>query len=191
MFFKVIIAVAIACACAYAQSDNNKDIARLLSNEETRERTVATIQAEGAEKIPLLLSWTRNPPVEVEKSGLRIGLADAFGRLHAKEAIPFLIQNISLQRWLPSPNIWMKTPKVIEERLPAAAALIRIGPEASKALIAGWEGFGTEDRSAAVFVVSRIKGVPEARGFLSSVLGQATMERHLAEEGIKALDGNH
>jgi hypothetical protein len=36
----------------------------------------------------------------VDKHKLYIGLADAFGEMKTREAIPFLIKNISLQRWL-------------------------------------------------------------------------------------------
>jgi hypothetical protein len=44
-----------------------------------------------------------------EQNKLEIGLAEVFGRLKTKEAIPFLIENISLERLPPRPNIWMKT----------------------------------------------------------------------------------
>jgi hypothetical protein len=125
----------------------------------------------------------------VEKGALYIGLADVFGQLKTKEAIPFLVKNIGLQRGFSAPNIWMKTPQVVQERLPAVTALIRIGPEASRFLIdTFWTQLQPQDRLAAIFVVSRISGVPEAKEFLSTVLGQANMERHWAEEGLKTLD---
>jgi len=85
----------------------------------------------------------------------------------------------------------MKAPEVIERRLPAVVALIQIGAEASKALIsASWECMATEDRLAAIFVVSRIKDVPEARALLAQALGEANMQRHWADEGLKLLDPN-
>ena len=106
--------------------------------------------------------------------------------MKTKEAVPFLIKNISLQRWLEM-NIWLKTDKVIEERLPAVAALVRIGPDASRAIISEYLTIEPDDRLAAIFVVARIRD-PEARGFLSSVLGRANLERYWAEEGLKRLD---
>lgn len=182
------IAMAIACMIASAQDTSDEELARLLADSNTRQSAVAKIVASGGSKVLLLLSWTRKPPVQVDESELYIGLADVFGKLKTKEAIPFLMKNISIQRWPPSPNTWMKTPQVIEARLPAAAALIQIGPEASKALIHTWEQLVGDERLAAIFVVSRIRGVPEARDFLVSVSGAANMERFWAEEGIKLLD---
>ena len=137
--------------------------------------------------VPLLLSWTKNPPAQVDQHGLFVGLANAFAQLKAKEAIPFLIKNISLQRWILDMPVWLKTDKVIEERLPAVAALVQIGPDASKAVISEYLTIEPDDRLAAIFVVARIRD-PEARGFLVSVLGRANMERYWAEEGLKRLD---
>jgi hypothetical protein len=42
-----------------------------------------------------------------------------------------------------------------------------------------------EDHLAIVFVVSRIRGVPEAKPFLSAIIGHADIERSFAEEGIE------
>jgi len=187
------IALAIGCGIMPAQGPGDKELARLLANASTRQSAVTSIVAGGSGKVPLLLSWARNPPTEVNENELYIGLADAFGQLQTKEAIPFLIKNIGLNRWN-DVNIWLKTAQVIEERLPAAAALTRIGPEASKALIrASWDGMRPEDRLAAIFVVSRIastiKDGDEERAFLHSAVGQANVERYWAENGLKLLDG--
>ncbi len=161
----------------------------MLANGSTRVATVASLAASGKSRVPLLISWTLNPPPQVDKSELYVGLADAFGQLKATEAIPFLISNISLNRYpYVSPNTWLKTPEVVQERLACARALIQIGPEASRALISAFhDGLSAEDRLAAIFVISRIKGVPEARGFLLSAFGQINQERHLVEEGLKLI----
>jgi hypothetical protein len=178
----------ISCVAATAQVISDQELPNRLANEATRRAAVDLIVASGMDKLPLLLSWTRNPPADINENELYVGLADAFGRLRAKEAIPFLIKNISIQRWH-DVNTWLKTPSVIEERLPAVAALIQIGPEASKALIrASWEAMVAEDRLAAIFVISQVKGVPEARAFLSSALAEASLERYWAEEGLKRID---
>jgi hypothetical protein len=47
-----------------------------------------------------------------------------------------------------------------------------------------------EDRMAAIFVVSRVKGVPGARHFLSSVAEKADREHYWASQGILRLDSS-
>lgn len=146
------------------------------------------IAERGGGRSALLLSWARKPPAGVDKLGLEVGLADAFGRLRTRDAIPFLIANITLQRGLfYRADIWMKTPQVVEGALPAVAALIRIGPEASRSLIRKFPTLSAEDRLAAIFVVSRISGVPEAQDFLNSVIGGARLEAFWARGGAVAV----
>jgi hypothetical protein len=41
---------------------------------------------------------------------------------------------------------------------------------------------------AALFVVSRIAGVPGAKEFVLQALGEANLQRHWAEDGLKSLD---
>ncbi len=183
----LILAMGASQMVLYAQDPSTLELARLLASDTTRQRGVARVVASGNNIIPILLSWTKSPPPQVDQNELYIGLADAFGQLKTKEAIPFLIKNISLQRWREL-NTWLKTAQVIEERLPAVAALVRIGKDASKALISEYQTLVAEDRLAAIFVVSMIQD-PEARTFLASVMGQANLERYWAEEGLKRLEG--
>jgi hypothetical protein len=144
--------------------------------------------------VPLLLSWARTPPSQIDEfdlHDLRVGLAVAFGQLKTKKAVPFLIKNINLQMGLiPRPNIWLKAPEAVEAALPAVVALIQIGPVASRELMDIWQQLDPDDRLAAIFVVSRVKGVPGAREFLHTVLSEANIQRFWAEEGLKALDGS-
>ena len=189
----IIIAIALlGLRAAFAKEASDQELARLLANNRTRQSAVAKILASANGKGPLLLSWTRKPPAHVDEYELCIGLADAFGSLKTKEAIPFLIKNIGVRRTrYVDLNPWLKAPEVIEEAFPAMAALIQIGPDASKALVrASRKPMVSEDRLAAIFAVSRIKDVPEARAFLTSTLGEANQERHWAEEGLKLLDAN-
>jgi hypothetical protein len=175
----------IACVPVAAQVTSDQELARQLANESTRQDAVDKIAASGADRVPVLLSWTRMPPAQVNIYQLYVGLADVFGRLRTREAIPFLIENISLRRGIEAPP-WTKMPQVVEDRLPAVGALIRIGPDASMALIrTSWETARAEERLAAIFVVSQVKDVPEARGFLVAILGEANLERFWAEEGLK------
>jgi hypothetical protein len=189
----VITATIIGSVIVAAQDTSDQELALLLAHTSTRQNAVSKVLASGRDKVPLLLRWTQNTPPQVDKYELYIGLADAFGQLKTKEAIPFLIKNIGLSRW-GDVNTWLKSPKVIQERSPAVAALVRIGPEALKALIqAYWEPMLTEDRLAAIFTVSIIAAGTddsEARTFLNAALGEANLERTWASEGLKRLDSN-
>lgn len=183
------ILIIVACSTIGSlQGQSPLDVARQLARDATRQAAVSKIVAAGSNAVPLLISLAEKPPTEVNEYELSIGLAEAFGRLKTRDAIPFLMTHIKLQRGLASPNTWLKTAEIIQQRMPAVAALIQIGPEASKALMDGWERMGNEDRLPAIFVISQISGVPEARAFLSSVLGEANMERYWAERALKLLD---
>ena len=103
-----------------------------------------------------------------------------------------MIKNISLEYWPSRPNIWMKTPESIQTQMPAVAALIRIGPDACKAVISASDTLGSiEDRLAAVLVVSQVaatmKNPDEERAFLGSTLGEANLLRSWAEKGLQGL----
>jgi hypothetical protein len=163
-----------------------------LSEESTRPKAIAQIVASKASNVPLLLSWTDKSPSgfgPLEEYHLKIGMAEAFGRLRTKGAIPFLIKNLSLNSF-PATNVWTRPSEVILHRLPCVAALIQIGPEASRAVIEAYArgSLDANGRYAAIFVVSRVPGVPEAREFLHSALGEANMQRIRAEEGLKFLE---
>lgn len=118
-------------AIALAQSEDALALARLLASDATRSSAVAKVAASKDSTLPLLLKWARNPPKEVDKCQLFIGLADTFARLKTTSALPFLIKNLSLRRTSPADLApWLKTADVIEDRFPTAAALIAMGPEA-------------------------------------------------------------
>ena len=86
----------------------------------------------------------------------------------------------------------MKTPEVIESRIPAITALIQIGPAASRALLRmPAQCMTLEDRLAVIFTISKIPGVPEAHDFLLVALGQANAERYWAEERLKQVAEHH
>lgn len=196
MILRVSTILAIAgCSAAAAQEATQRELARLLANEQTRRDTVAKMTpASGKDEAPLLMSWTRKPPPGVDKYELYIGMADAFGQMKTKEAVPFLIGNIGLRRGRPIDFApWLKTPKAIEETFPAAAALIQIGPDTSGPLIRAFaEPMTAEDRALAIFVISRMlsrgAGIPGARAFLTSALGEANREHQWAQEGLDVLN---
>jgi hypothetical protein len=173
----------------------DRDLALSLATESTRQKAIAQVLASRASSVPLLLSWADKPPSglgPLEEHQLTVGMAEAFGRLRSKEAIPFLIENLTLNTF-PVANVWTRTSEVIMDRLPSVAALIQIGPEASRAAIKAY-GRGSLDfngRYAAIFVVSRVPGVPEAQSFLHSALGDANMQGVRAEEALEYLEKHH
>jgi HEAT repeat protein len=188
-----LAAVALLTICRFAapaQVDPTRELARDLAAPAKRDATVARVVELGRGQVPLLLSLAGNPPPDIDVIELDIGLSKAFGKLKVKEAIPFLIRNINIAQKYPS-NVWTRAPESILARLPAVVALIQIGPEASKALMESpWGGLNSDDRLAAIFVVSRISGVPDARGFILSALGEANMQRVRSEEGLRYLDAH-
>lgn len=175
-----------------AQNISDQRLASLLSNAGTRESIIDTLVSSGRVNVPLFLDWTKAPPAKIDKYNLYLALAELFGRLRTRAAIPFLINNIDLQKSPETPNTWMKTAQVIRERMPAIAALIEIGPSASEALIhTPMETMSAEKRLAAIFVVGQIPGVSDAPAFLKSLSGQANLEYFWAQKGLKLLEERH
>ena len=62
------------CGAQESQKTSDQDFARMLANESTRSATVAKLAASGKGRIPLLISWTRNPPAQMDKVKLYVGL---------------------------------------------------------------------------------------------------------------------
>jgi hypothetical protein len=186
-----LIAVFIASARAQVA---DLDLARRLADLETRQKAIEDLLPSGRDKIPVLSMWTWAPPPEVDEYELRVGLAEAFGRFKTQDAIPFLIKNLTLRRsryvdFAP----WLKVAESVEGTFPAIVALIRIGPEGSRAAMKAYkEPMDEVGHLAAVFVVSRIPGVREARRFLKGVImdSDSKAERYRAAEGIEYLSEN-
>lgn len=168
-----------------AQYRNDLTLARGLADPLKRTEAVTFVSSSGNAPLRLLLSWTVKPPEGVDPFELKIGLAEAFGRMRALEAIPFLVKNISLDR-TGLGNTWLKSPEAVEERLPAAAALIRIGHESVPAVLqSSAQPTGPRDRLATILVISRMADFPGKKNFLLGVLGQANLERVWAETGLE------
>jgi hypothetical protein len=190
----ILFVVTTWCFALNAQTVNDHELARMLASDTTRQSAVDRIAASGQSKVPLLLLWAASPPRGIEKIGLRIGLADAFGRLKTTQAVPFLMKNIEIQRYPFEGPPWMHAASGIERHYPALAALIQIGPDSFEALLRYYEQpRGIGDRLFAIFAISRIaatmKDTPEdIRALLASAAGEANVERFWAEEGLKALD---
>ena len=181
----------VVCSAACGADKGDRKLAASLARDDTRQAAIASIIASGRDKVPLLLGWIKSPPKGIAGCGLDTGLEEAFGELKAKDALPFRVENIRVYRGCLGTSLapWRKAPEVIEWQLPAVGALIKIGPDASRAVMAAFPNMtGEEDRRAAMFVVSRIAGVPEARGFLESVLSRTNRERYWAEDALKTVN---
>jgi hypothetical protein len=183
-----LIVVTLSCWTCFAQTPT-QTLARDLSVIDTRPRAIQKVLSSRAESLPMLLIWTEAPPDGVDRLELFIGMAEAFGKLGAIEAIPFLIKHICLQSSPGSVDIWTKDPSTIQSRLPSVAALIKIGPDSSRALIQDWTNIERDDDNllAAMFVISRIPGVPDAEAVLDGEMGRAKVMLFRAEESLKAL----
>jgi hypothetical protein len=96
-----IVATALAgCMSVSGQGVSDEELARFLANRETRKSAVEAILTSTSDRGPLLLSWIQTPPALVDRGELYIGLADAFGQLRTRGAIPFLVKYIGMQRSL-------------------------------------------------------------------------------------------
>jgi len=181
--------ISLLCSGIVLSAQSEVDLPRLLASEGGRQTAISFVNSSRAERVPFLLELARSPPPEVDEHDLRVGLANAFGALKITEAVPFLLRNITLRRDVGIDLApWIKTPGAIKVSYPAVAALIEIGPDASRAAVRTYDqALTSEERLAIVFVVSQITGVPEAKPFLSKVLFHAELERLFAQEGIKTM----
>jgi hypothetical protein len=186
-----ILIIAAVAPCPALGQPADREFARLLATADTRQAAFEKIVAKGNSMLPTLLLWTTSPPDGVSVRGLNLGLAEVFGRLKTVAAIPFLISHLSIMGdALGDPSI--KSPEVIERAFPAARALIRIGPEASRAVIRACDApMKHRDRLMAIFVVGRIRGVPEAKDFLDQARSEATWELFYVQRGADLAAPGH
>jgi hypothetical protein len=195
---KILVIISAIRLLAHGQETGDLGLARSLANLDTQQQAVGKLLASGRDKVPLLLSWTKAAPPQLndlEVAVLGDALADIFGELKTDEAIPYLIKNIGHQRFPPTSGVvWTKPLSVIEKQEPAMAALVKIGPTGAVAIIRAspWN-MGPEERMAAIIAVSEIadgmKDPTEERMFLKGMLAQANNERVWAEQCLKRLEG--
>jgi hypothetical protein len=181
---------AMASGVLAAQLAFGQDLATRLATPQLREAAVKNVADSGGKDLALLLSWSEAPPKGLDRYQLNLGLIEAFGKLRAKESIPFLIRWMNLDSTGMSENIWMKSDSVVESRLPVIDTLIAIGPDASKALIAAWDKMPGVLHIEALFVVSRIAD-PAARDFLLSVHTTDPRDARYVQQGLQAIQERH
>ena len=175
-----------------ARDVSDESLAGALASEVTRQYAVDQVAASGGKQLPLLLSWAKNPPAGIDADNLDAGLADVFGRLRTKEAIPFLISHITVLR---SPNTTMKGLFISIERAdqaernrPAIAALIRIGRDALPLLYRAYYGRTTfAERCAFLLAIYRIND-PDSLEFFMRVRPMLEDERGFVAEALKTAD---
>jgi hypothetical protein len=171
-------------AYCFQEPDLEARVAKELASETTRESAILGVLEQRTPSVSRLIELGRNPPPGINQHGLRIGLADLFGRMRAEEAIPFLVANITLQRY-GDMNTWTRTDQVIEGRLPAGHALILIGAPAVEPLArAYWKPTTSEERNAIMFTLSRIAN-PGTEEFFNAAMFGLRLQKEWAEAGIK------
>lgn len=182
---------ATACWLLATQIGSGQDLAIRLADPELRQLAVRSITYSGGRDLALLLSWGENPPPRVDSLQLRLGLMEAFRKLRAKEAIPFLIRYMTLDIRGISGNVWTKADGVVETRLPAIDALIAIGPDASKAVIAALsDKTPPEVYVESLFIICKIAD-PAARDFLLSVHPKNPTEAYYVRNGLELIQQRH
>lgn len=188
--FMAITVVAISSPQA-ALELSDEALAGALANENTRQSAVDQVAASNGKQVPLLLSWAQSPPAGVDAYGLDAGLADVFGRLRTKKAIPFLVSHITVFRsrayiYYKERIISVDRTAQVESNMPAAAALIRIGREALAPLYkAYYEPTTSDERCALLLVINRIND-PDSLDFFRRARQLVDQERAFATDALRA-----
>lgn len=186
LFLSLISRAELVC-----QVPDEREVLRQLESPESRERFLSRISPQDKDLERLLLKISESPSGQnenrIDHYNLHVGLADAFGRLGTKEAIPWLIANITLWRYGLPANIrrWQHPSQDLEGAFPAVRALARIGPEALDALIQSYysKPLNIETRLAIVFASSRIHN-PRAKQLLKSVQYDINQLQKFVNEGL-------
>ena len=164
------------------------ELAQLLSSAGTFNSAINWIRESEESRVPILLQLTkRKDDVFYKCSPLSFGLVKALGILRVKQAIPYLMENVNCNI-IKGDRPWMKTDEIIEQRMPALAAMISIGSDATEGLIELYNHpLYLDDQVIAIFGLSRIHD-PKTLGFLYRVIGTSQRIDIYAMEGIKAIN---
>lgn len=167
-----------------------------------RQKAINAIVASPGIALPWLLEWAKcplrgasdkckDPPPRVygvESVSLFYSMAEVFGRLRTKEAVPSLIENISVD--LPLPG---RSRMPITTRAPAIKALLQIGPPATPALLRALAKLPycdscehAIDRLAMVLTLAFLDD-PRARPALEEASKYPGWEGQVAAEGLQRL----
>jgi hypothetical protein len=130
-----ITATIVGTSSCWGQLDADLVLARAIVDKRSSSTEFEAVVAVARGRIPLLLRWADTPPLSVPRGELYAGMATIFGRVRETSAIPFLIKNIAVRG-----EVWMKAPDSAMHYLPAARALVEIGPPAVSHLLKALEG---------------------------------------------------
>ncbi|GEM_PF-5375563 len=191
-----IIALILVSSANSQQSANSPNLAKSLCDIDQlrRERAINMVTRSPDRYLPLLLEWTRNPPpgIGLGSTNFDVSLAEIFGRLRTTEAVPFLIDHITVVGGA-SASIWNRRIEIIEKNLPAIHALVEIGSPATPPLVAALDrmpyrsgGPAYEQRFAIVVALALMKD-PQAAPALRKELARPTRERRLAHDALEEM----
>ena len=183
-----LILICVTCCMGLpAQQVTLNGLAGLVADGNTRRQAMSFVSDSRRERIPLLIEMTTGSFPGVNNHNLQVGLAEIFGDLKVEESIPFLVSHLIMRRYEGVDFAsWSKTDDGILGTFPCIQALVSIGPPASKAIINEYAARdGSEGRLAAIFVVARVPGVPEAVEFLKGVSNPTFLERYYIKQGLE------
>lgn len=187
VFIRSLFVLAAGSLALPGQARSDFELARQLASRELRSEVLRTLERGDLETERALLRILEGPPAYIDAHEMKVGLADAFGVLRTRAAVPFLIQNISMERWRDM-NTTLKSPAVLLERWPAARALIGIGPPALEQLFRAYSAsMSSQDRLALIFVVARIPD-PRARAFLTEIQTEVRVMDRWIQDGLAEFD---
>lgn len=171
--------------------------------EEDRQKAIDAIVASPKAVLPWLLEWSRcsrratreacdSPPparVWVLRDNFYSAMAQIFGRLGVKEAVPFLVREIDVDTRFVRPRGSLP----VDRGSPAIKALIEIGKEATPELLRRFAGLKACDDETCglqrLAVVIALAGVadPRARPALMEASKRSGPERLVAVDGLRSL----
>jgi hypothetical protein len=222
MIIPALLTIAVAAEAPQASRAQRAELAqktklaKALCSHEPSERRAATdaVVADPGPVLPWLLAWAKCPIIQRSAEACRTGppvgsrsepwcmfeaLTEIFGRLRTKEAIPYLVENISYDAFA-----IRKGDPLLHKGSLAIRALIQIGPDATPALLEAlpkWQGSlshrspSTESANSVVnlhrlgiLVALTHLEDPRARSALEQYVNAPDEEGRVARDGLARLE---
>ncbi len=183
------LAILVSWLSVMGQTSHLQDpesLALALTTGHDRPAAIQEVLRSPTKSLPLLLEWTTKPP-SVNHDRLYPVMAELFGRLQAREAVPFLVSKI-LVNDLPGPGyVWAGTADEVLGRLPAAKALVRIGPFTLPYLRTAYEASKGDEQFAIALVLCLI-GDQRVGQVLASIRADSHILSFNSSYGLAELD---
>ncbi|MBI4902739.1 MAG: hypothetical protein HY820_03840 [Acidobacteria bacterium] len=182
----LVLEMVACCLLNCSRPAEPPELAKRLADPLAQTAAVKEVVAAPADRLPMLLRWTTQPPDMYPLEPLFVGLADVFWELRTVEAIDFLIKNVALERSNKS-NVWNKADSVVVFNFPAAAALIRIGTPACEPLRIAYDQWAWKhfERRPLLFAISRIRCKNDFRAVRTFILGDLENELITLKSGMR------